>query len=488
MVSTAATLETSTRPAGVTKTIRVGVLSTINKLDPREAVDYVSAVVLAQIFDTPYVAMSGEAGVRPLLFEPLRRENSIATEYSAEVRSGVRFSDGTPLTPEIAVRSLRTSSALASKASVELRGDRVWFTLKFPNPRFELTLAQSGCAIVLDRTLQLVGTGPFMFAQRPNLRLLQNASSVNLVRNPHYAGRCSAEELRFVVLPAEVDGSPVRLITALRAGEIDITTALATSDLTTHHLVGLSAAMQPSNSTAVLFLNNEQRSLRSRDLRRAIASAIDVHEVASAAYARNPMAFVAASLLPPAMGRAVSVTQFDRTAAAKLVEQLGLRGSRLTMVVPWAPRPYLPKPAQVAQTIQRQLGEIGISVSLLATGSSDEFFSALHRGNFDLALAGWIADTPDPADFFEAMLWSASVGGDTHSNYGRWKDAATDLALGRFRTAPTEANRHELDRIIREEVPFIPLMYGQSTAIHARRLRNVAISPIGVLPLAEVVT
>ena len=156
------------------------------------------------------------------------------------------------------------------------------------------------------------------------------------------------------------------------------------------------------------------------------------------------------------------------------------------MVVPWGPRPYLPRPLQVAQTIQSQLAEVGITLSLQMTKSSDDFFTALYGGRFDLALAGWIADTSDPADFFEALLWSESIGGENHSNYGRWQDPVTDLAVARFRSAPTDTHRHELDRLIREEAPFVPLMYGQSTAVHVRRLRNVAISPIGILPLADV--
>jgi ABC-type transport system substrate-binding protein len=486
IAATLPSLPTSNPKPMTTKLIRVGILSPINKLDPRDAVDYVSAVVLAQVFDTPYVSVRGEGAVRPQLFEPLRRENGLSTQFSAEVRPGIRFSDGTPLTAEIAVRSLRNSSVLTAKGEVELRGEKVWFTLRSPNPRFELTLAQSSCAIVLDKALQLLGTGPFMFAQRPNLRLLQAASSLNLVRNPHYAGTCAAEEVRFVSLPADDDGTPSRLIAALRAGEIDITTALSTGDLTTHQLTGVSAAMQPSNSTAVLFFNTERGLLRSRELRTAIAQAIDVHEIASAAYSRNPAAFVASSVLPPSMGRSVNSTMLDRAGAARLIEAAGARGARLTMIVPWGPRPYLPRPLQVAQSIQKQLADAGIMLTLQMTRSSDDFFQCLYGGNFDIALAGWIADTPDPADFYEALLWSQSIGGENHSNYGRWKHDPTDAALARFRGTPSETHRHDLDRLIHDEVPFIPLMYGQSTAVHSRRLRNVAISPIGILPLADV--
>jgi hypothetical protein len=76
------------------KSVRVGVLSSISKLDPRESADHVSAQVLAQVFDTPYVG---------------------------------------------SVRALRGTGVLAKRAAVEVRGERVWFTLAARNPRFELT-------------------------------------------------------------------------------------------------------------------------------------------------------------------------------------------------------------------------------------------------------------------------------------------------------------------------------------------------------------
>ena len=487
MNAAAAALVETPRPGlpPMTKVVRVGVLSRLTKLDPREAVDYVSATILSQIFDTPYAATTGESGVRPLLFERLRSENAYSSEYSAAVQPGIFFSDGTPLTAEIAARSLRVTPVLRNKATVELRGDRVWFSLKFPNARFELTLAQSGCALVLDKALSLLGTGPFMFASRPNLRMLQSAPSIDLVRNPHSRGRSAADEVRFCVHPATGDGLPQTLVNALRDGSVDVTTALSTADLSTYQISGVTATMQPANSTAMLFFNTE-RALASRELRRGIAAAIDIHEVAGVAHTRNPTAFVAASVLPPSMGRTLGVPSFDRAAAARHIESAGAVGTQLTMLVPGGPRPYLPRPLQVAQNIQAQLAKVGITVRLVEARTSDELFDMLYKGAFDLALAGWIADTPDPADFFEALLWSEAVGGQNLCNYARWKNPTTDIALGRFRSAPTDAHRQALDRLIRDEAPFLPLMYGQSTAIHSRKLRNVAISPIGLLPIADV--
>jgi ABC-type transport system substrate-binding protein len=288
------------------KIVRVGVVSSISKLDPRDSADHVSALVLAQIFETPYVTDGTGSGASPCLFEPLKQESVDRLHYSAAVRPDIRFSEGTALTADIAARALRGASVLAKRATVEVRGDRVWFTLAARNPRFELTLAQSGCAIVLDKGLQFHGTGPFMFEQRPNLRLLQSATSIRLVRNPQYHGQSLVDEVEFAVLPAEADGSPRRIVEAMRKGEIDLTTSLPVSDLSLHQLTGFSPVVKPANSTAMLFLNRERRLLRETSMRRGIAAALDVHEIAAKSYDRNPMAFVAGSVLPPSMWRSTT--------------------------------------------------------------------------------------------------------------------------------------------------------------------------------------
>ncbi|HEX6085949.1 MAG TPA: ABC transporter substrate-binding protein, partial [Thermoanaerobaculia bacterium] len=191
------------------KLVRIGLLTPICEIDPRDSADNISDLVLGQVFDAPYAIAAGELQTRPLLFEPLHPEGRL--QYSAAVRPA-KFSDGTPLTAELAARSLRGAKILRDKTTIDVRGDRVWFTLTAPNPRFDLTLSQSNTSIVLDRGAQLLGTGPFLFEQRPNLRLLQSAKSFRLVRNPHYAGTNGVDEVEFRVFPAAEDGSPRALV------------------------------------------------------------------------------------------------------------------------------------------------------------------------------------------------------------------------------------------------------------------------------------
>lgn len=473
-----------TTPAAARRILRVGILSAMTRIDPRDAVDQVSGMVLDQVFEAPYTLDPGNATVRPRLLEPLQPRGPL--QYSAGVRQGIHFSDGTPLTADLVVRSLRGTKALANKAKVEAKGDQVWFTLSVANPRFDLFLTNGNCSIVLERGSELAGTGPFMFDGRADLRVLQTAKSIRLVRNPHFGNREGVDEVEFVVCPAEPDGSPLAMVEALRRGEIDLTNALTMRDVTVHQIPGVTPALQPGNSTGILFFNTERAMLAERNVRRGIALALDVNEIASASFDRNPLAFVAPSLLPPMMGRSSGFPEKDREQAKRLIAGSPLPLSRLTLLVPWAPRPYMPKPLPVATAIQKQLGELGIAIELRQTKTSEEFFNDLQRGNYDLALGGWIADTPDPADYYEALLWSKMAEGENRSNDSRWKNADADAALMRFRQAPTEENKRELDRLVREEAPLVPLIYGQSVMVHSRKIKNVSISATGVLSLSSV--
>src|ERR1051326_3258810 len=291
------------------RSVKVGVLAAISEVDPRKAVDYVSGLVLDQVFESPYAAGAGQPTAEARLFWPLRSEDgNKGRQYSAAIRPGIFFSDGTPLTPELAARSLRGSSVLADKATVEVRGDRVWFTLSASNPRFELTLTQGGCAIVFDhgqqlfgtgpymfaerpnvRQLQLAprvqlvrnphhrakggcgivfdhgqqlfGTGPYMFAERPNVRQLQLAPRVQLVRNPHHRAKAGVDEIEFHVHLPENDGTPRALVEALRSGSVDLTTALSAADLVTWKIDRVAPLTKPSNSTGFLYLNTARRPL-----------------------------------------------------------------------------------------------------------------------------------------------------------------------------------------------------------------------------------
>ncbi len=468
-----------------TTTLRIGLITVPHHFDPRNAQDFVSNFLVAQIFETPYRPPRGGAAPEPMLLaEPLRLESPPGAPqvYSAPVREGVVFSDGTPLDAEGVAASLRSSRLFLHEADAEADGDRVVFRLKRPNARFDLVLSQRFASVLRETDGGLVATGPYLPA--PDSR----PERVRLVRNPRYRGTVGIDELLCTVYPLNADGKPEALVRAIEAGEVDFCNVLSREQVGAVHRVR--KWLEPGSSTAILYFNTEREALADPQVRRALALAVDRGAVTRVCYP-NPMTFTATSLLPPLMGRWQDGLAPDPQAAARLLRTAeGAKPDRLTLLLTWGPRPYLPDPPGVAEVLARQIGELGVEVEVVPTGDSEVYYRRIARGDYDMALAGWIADTPDPADFLEAILGPDSVPSPdrpmgVHANLARWRHDGAARALAQYRADASPAARDQLRELVSTEVPLLPLMYGPTLYVYTPRLQDFEPSPLGIPLLHE---
>lgn len=466
-------------PATGVKVLKVGILTRPHTQDPQLSRDAVSSLVVGQVFETPF-SLGKHEGSRPRLFDgPLKLEGSGpggAQVFSAAVQPGIRFSDGTVLNAAHVAASLGRVEALREHARIETQGERVFFHLKAPNPRFDLFLTMVHASITLDQG-ELLGTGAYRFAPSAG-----NAA-VRLVRNPHHRRPVAIDEVHFVVYPPDADDHPTALLKAVESGEVDYTGMLSRADVGA--LQGVRKTFQPSNSTAILHFNASRPALSDARVRRALSLAVNRPAITELAYS-NVIAFTATTLLPPVMGISMDRHPFDPDRARKLLSQPGVvRPGRLELLVTWAPRPYLPNPHQVASALARQLSDLGVEVAITTPRDAAEYFGKQERGEYDLILGGWIADTPDPADFLESNLASDRVPapgkrGVATCNLSRIHDHDLDEALRRFRADPQDANRNHVLDLVAELSPLLPLMYGPTVVVTAWRVQNVELSPLGL--------
>ncbi|HVT42852.1 MAG TPA: ABC transporter substrate-binding protein [Thermoanaerobaculia bacterium] len=464
--------------------LTVGSLAPVATDDPAEVRDTISSLYVNQIYE-PLMAATAKVGEPPLpllLARPLEFERP--TRCSAVVREGIVFSDGTPLTAELVVASLARVGDFRQRATASVRGDRVVFDLKEPNPAFGLFLTTNFCGIALEKGGRLFGTG----AYRGSV-LEKGASILRLQRNPSYREKVPIDEVHFVVHPADADGTATKLMNAVRAGEVDFTDSIPAMTAVSMQKEGLPivAWTTPGNSTGILYFNTERPSLRDARVRKAIAYAIDRHEISRHSFT-NFMTFTARDLLPPMMQQGASeaeVIRHDMAQAEKMLLWPDLeRPSRLTLLLPWSPRPYMPHPNHAAETITRYVAKLGIAVETVFTASTTEFYDRVDRGDFDLLLLGWIADTPDPADFLESLLSSENIPrrGETSSsssNRSRWRNAEMDRLLKEFRATPTADVRSNISKLLASEMPLFPLIYGAAVTVLSRRVRNFRPSSLG---------
>lgn len=472
--------------------LRVGLVTPIQTIDPRKAGDAGSAMVLAQIYESPFAFPANAQHPEPRLFaEPLREEPAprAHTHYSAGIRHGIHFSNGALLTADIVARSLSRAKANEGRARFEARGDRVHVFLNEPNARYDIVLAQSECGVVLDVGGTLYGTGAYVLGSGCDPANLARSSTIVLERNGEFRGATTIDGIEFAVYEPDADGTPGQLIRAIREGGVDFTTALTMEHVTRERLPML-PSLHPGDSTGILFFNTERPAVRHKLVRRAIAISLSLEKVVAQAFERNPVAFVAMSLLPPSMGRNRALLTPSRTQAEEIFRRgESPRPASLRLIVPWAPRPYIPRPLPVASEIARQLGEIGIRIDMVQPRNITEFFSTLCAGDWDLALAGWVADNPDPGDFFEALLSARNIpsNGEFRPNISRYRSDSMEEALRRHREAPSESHRKAVFDILLDEVPVLPIIHAPAVSVHSRRVRQTKIPSTGVPVFADFV-
>ncbi len=466
-------MTTSDKP----KLLRIGFLTPVLHLDPATAHDVESSFVLRHIFSAPFDVAYGSTEIEPrLLRGPLRGEG---LQWEAQVRDDLFFSDGVRLTAAHVAESLRAATLVTAQATVRAVGDRLFFTLQRPHARFDLALSHFECSVVRRVGPELLGTGPYRLAPG------STAERVRLVRNPHHRPAAAIEEILFQSFTPDPDGRASTLLTALEQGTVDLSLSLGRQDIEAAR--GVRKSILPGVSTAVLFLNAESPRLRDARLRQALARSIDRLEIARTSYS-NPLAFAASSLTPRSLGPADDQLTFDLAAAQALLSAAGpVRPAKLDLLLTWAPRPYLPYPHKVARLVVEMIGRLGIPVAIHQPTSSEEFVQAVIRGNYDMALSGWVADTMDPHDFLEALLAQDRImRADNRAvacNMGRLRSPDMDRALQIFRGAREAQNLAAIVDVLNREAPLVPLMYGPAASVQAYRVRHFKPSPLWYVPV-----
>jgi ABC-type transport system substrate-binding protein len=452
--------------------LRVGSGTPVRTLDPREVQDSASALCVMQAFETPFAPpVDLDQPPAPLLFSgPLVEERGgDRPVLSGRVRHDARFWDGSPVTPADVAASLAGVEGVSNHAEVAAEGDRVVFALRRPHPRFALLLSNHFCSVVREGRNGLVGTGAFVVVPGGT------PAEMRLVRNPHYRRPVHLEEIVFTSCGGSVaDG--------LREGEIDFAVDLARQDLAA--LDGLTRWFQPGVSTCSLYFNTEAPELADVRVRRALALAVDREALARLSF-QSSLGFTARGLLPSLMGGGFrDGIERDPAAAAALLRAAGVTlPLRLELLLPWAPRLYLPHPQLVADALAAQLAAVGVEIAFRASRDIVDFYERTCDPGYQLALIGWVPDSIDPSEFLEVTLASHAVpeigkSQAVRSNFARWCDPAADALLERYRREGDDATRDAILGRVAGEVPLLPLVYGPSLPAHVPELVGLQPMPI----------
>ena len=143
--------------------------------------------------------------------------------------------------------------------------------------------------------------------------------------------------------------------------------------------------------------------------------------------------------------------------------------------------------AGLAQFIQHELNQVGIDlkVNILDAGNLNENVA---QSNLLFFKKSWLADYPDEENFM-ALFYSKnfSPDGPNYTHFSNEKaDALYREALSETSRGARIAKYREMDRIIAELAPVVPLFYGQAIKYLHKNVEGLPSSPVNMLDLRRV--
>jgi peptide/nickel transport system substrate-binding protein len=419
--------------------------------------------------------------------------SSDATRISFQLRPGVQWSDGQPLTSADVVFTLQLirahptidySGLWTVITDVSAPDDHtVVVTLK--QPSVPLLWYLGGQTYIIPQHLwsrvsnpvtytnpNPVGTGPFLLKSfTPQLYVFD--------RNPHFwqPGKPSIDTIRY---PAFNSNTSADLL--LSQGAVDWTglftpdvkKTFANRDPVHNHY------WFPPNNVVTLYPNLAKYPFNVPAVRQAISAAIDrnkLYHIGEDGYEppSHPTALVLPanqSFLSPNYANASFAV--DTAKATSLLEGAGFKkgsdgiyvdkdGKRLAfnlnVVSGWTDW------VTDCQIMASNLQAAGMDVKVNAI-SFNAYYSALQLGSFETAIS-WTSTGPTPYYLYNSMLGSintAPISQPATSNWERWSDPTTDKYLQQYASSPDPAVQQEalagIQKIMVEQLPTIPLIYG----------------------------
>jgi peptide/nickel transport system substrate-binding protein len=428
-----------------------------DQLDPHKTSAYASFEVLENVYDTLVVPNPDDLTMQPSLATDWTTSDDELT-WTFTLRDGVTFQDGTDFDSADVVYSykriidedLQNAYRFANVADVTADGpDTVVITLKQPTPNLLALIGGfKGMAILpenaeddYDLTTEAVGTGPFKLVSS------DAASTVLQAYDDYWGGKPKLDGVTFRYI-----SEPAAALTALKNGEVQWTDNVPPqqiSALQDDAYVELKSI--PSVDYWYMSMNYERAPFDNRDVRRAIATAVDREAVTEAA--KFDAAKANQTAIPEGNYYATDYSPFDtdQAAAKQMLEQTGVS---LPITMGLMVTDEYPETVTAAQVIASELKPIGIDVDIQTV----DFATWLDResqGDFDAFMLGWLGNI-DPYDYY----YSQHITGGTN-NYQHYSNPQVDQLLQQASTESDKAARKDLydqaAKLIVDDVSYLYL-------------------------------
>ncbi|MEW2164865.1 ABC transporter substrate-binding protein [Streptomyces sp. NPDC007084] len=407
--------------SGGTLTFAVG--SDAGCVDPQQVGSNDSIYSLRQVVDSLTDQDPKTGKIVPWLAKSWDISSDTRT-FTFHLRSGVTFSDGSPLTAQVVkdnFDAVPKLGALATLAQGYLSGvqstkvvdpSTVRVTFKEPNAQFLQATSTHSLGIESAASVKLspqekcskgvVGSGPFKLAG-----YVQNRS-VTLAKRAKYAwgsslwtkkGEAYLDKLVFKIVPEAGVRSG-----SLQSGQVDAVGSVGKADETA--LKGGAVNLQRRANPGVVFnlgLNNARPVFKDEKVRQALQSAIDRKQIVDAVFptGTEPATSVLAHTTPDYADLGADLA-FDAAKAKSLLDEAGWKaggdgvrskdGKKLRLTVKWFANAATNQPA--LELIQQQLKAVGVDV-VLKQLQITQFAPTLQSGDFDAVWGNITRADPD---------------------------------------------------------------------------------------------
>jgi peptide/nickel transport system substrate-binding protein len=284
--------------------------------------------------------------------------------YTFDLREGVTFHDGQPLTPQDVVWSLTTrrdtpafsdSDRLANVSTITAEGQTITLTLSAPDSTLLWNLTGRAGIILkeadtVDYKTAENGTGPFVLDD------WRQGDSISFARNDEYWGdEAQVGEVVFDYIP-----DPQAALNAALAGEVDVVTGF---DANLEEQIEADGAFElvlgESTDKGTLAFNQTSGPLADKRVRQAIRQAID-HDAFAEAVASGQTLYGPIPSLDPGYEDLSDIAPYDPEAAKELLKEAGAEDLTLTLTIP----SFYSTSVPIAQILVSDLNEVGITLEV----------------------------------------------------------------------------------------------------------------------------
>jgi peptide/nickel transport system substrate-binding protein len=428
-------------------------------------------------------------------------EQKSALEYVYQIRSGVKFHDGSTLTADDVSYSLnrhldpKVGSYLATYythvATIEATGPlEVTVKLSAPDALWHYAVATTAGSVASKAFIEAhgkkfgtpavgtIGTGPFKFV---SWTVGQN---VTVEKFDAYWDRGRVPKVKKLVVNTLKD--PATTISALGSGQIDGTFNLAGRDVkATETMPSINVTRAGSLDVQMLVFNTQKPPFDDVRVRQALSYAIDKAGMLKAAYANEGDLMYSAAT--PAMwtfakekfsAAYAELPKFaqDITKAKQLINEAGAAGTSAKILTNSAFQDQ-------AVAVQAAGKEIGLSLQIDQVPNSNllaEEFSGKSTRSYELAVAEWASDVPDPAGTLFVCFYSKNL----VTNTSLYSNPEVDNLLEQQNAEADQNKRADLliqaqSKIV-EDQPWVIFYSPSTTMVLNSRVGGYALSPLWI--------